>query len=92
MQTLSPRNTFEPFLQFNELLSYISCLRNYTNDDLVIYTGYTKEELSSYIPILQQYPNIIIKFGRYIPEQESIYDDVLGVTLASSNQYAVKIS
>lgn len=92
MQTLNPRNTFEPLLQFNELCNYISYLRNYTLDDIVIYTGYTKEELSSYIPILQQYPNIIIKFGRYIPNQKSIYDPVLGVTLASNNQQSIKIS
>lgn len=82
----------EPLLQFNELLSYISYLRRYTLDDIVIYTGYTKEELSSYIPILQQYPNIIIKFGRYIPNSTPIYDEVLGVTLASNNQFAIKIS
>lgn len=82
----------EPLLQFNELLSYISCLRRYTNDDIVIYTGYTKEELSSYISILQQYPNIIIKFGRYIPNQKPRYDRVLGVTLASDNQFAERIS
>ena len=92
MQTLNPRNTLEPILQFNELYNYISYLRRYTNDDIVIYTGYTECELQNYIPILQQYPNIIIKFGRYIPKQESMYDEVLGVTLASSNQFAIKIS
>ena len=57
-----------------------------------MYTGYYKEELLPELNILSQYKNMIVKFGRYIPEQESIYDDVLGVTLASSNQYAVKIS
>lgn len=80
----------------NELVDFGSLLyipRNFVaRDDIVIYTGYTMDELSSYIPILQQYPNIIIKFGRYVPNSIPIYDDILGVTLASNNQYAVKIS
>ena len=82
----------EPLLQFNELLSYISYLRRYTLDDIVIYTGYYKHEILQEVNILSQYKNIIIKFGRYIPNQKSIYDRILGVTLASNNQYAVKIS
>ena len=82
----------EPILQFNELLSYISYLRNYTDDDIVIYTGYYKHEILDYMNKLSQYPNIIIKFGRYIPNQRQRYDRVLGVTLASDNQYAERIS
>lgn len=82
----------EPFLQFNELYNYISHLRRYTSDDIVIYTGYYKHELLDYIDKLSQYKNIIIKFGRYIPNQKPIYDEVLGVTLASDNQYAKRIS
>ena len=37
------------------------------------------------------YGNIIIKFGRFIPNQPSIYDEILGVTLASNNQYAKRL-
>ena len=92
MQTPNPRNTFEPLLQFNELLSYISYLRRYTLDDIVIYTGYYKHEILQEVNILSQYKNIIVKFGRYIPNQKSIYDEILGVTLASNNQYAERIS
>ena len=44
------------------------------------------------INILKQYPNIIIKFGRFKPNQKSHYDDVLGVNLISDNQYGEKIS
>ena len=36
--------------------------------------------------------NIIVKFGRFIPNQESHYDEILEVNLASPNQYARKIS
>lgn len=34
---------------------------------------------------------IIIKFGRYVPGSVPIQDPVLGVTLASSNQYAERL-
>lgn len=60
--------------------------------DIVIYTGYTEEEMQKggYLPILQKYNNIIIKFGRYIPGQEPHYDEALGVKLASDNQYGMR--
>ena len=35
---------------------------------------------------------IIIKYGRFIPNQQKHYDEILGVYLASDNQYAEKIS
>ena len=84
----------EPFKQFEELLEFVKTLREQYNcmDDVVIYTGYYKEEIIDKIELLSKYKNIIIKFGRYIPGQSSHYDDVLGVNLASNNQYAEKIS
>lgn len=82
----------EPMIQFDELLSCIKYFReNNCQDDVIIYTGYTKEELQDQIEQLKQYPNIIIKFGRYIINSEKIHDPVLQVDLASSNQYAEKI-
>ena len=60
--------------------------------DIVIYTGYYKEEIADKIALLSKYKNIIIKYGRYIPNQEKHYDEVLGVYLASSNQRGEKIS
>ena len=66
--------------------------RKETNDDIVIYTGYTEEEVADKVYLLDLFPNIIIKYGRYIPGQEPHYDEVLGVKLASDNQYAKKIS
>ena len=41
--------------------------------------------------ICSNYDNIIIKFGRYIPNQQSHFDIVLGVNLASDNQYAERL-
>ena len=63
-----------------------------SDDDVVIYTGYYPAEVTAIIDELQKYDNIIVKFGRYIPNTKSCFDKELGVTLASDNQYAVRIS
>jgi len=85
----------EPFDSWTELHHCIAAIRGSDiNDDIVIYTGYTEEELANKIKYLQSlyYKNIIIKFGRFIPNQESHQDEILGIYLASDNQYAKKIS
>ena len=76
------------------LLRLIIEFRKYTNDEIVIYTGYTEEELDEdgILTDIKKYGNIIIKFGRFIPNQEKHYDEVLGVELASPNQYARRMS
>lgn len=82
----------EPFDTFDDLLQLIAYLRVSTDDDIVIYTGYYKEEIADKIPLLSKYKNIVIKYGRYIPGQKEHYDDVLGIFLISDNQYAERIS
>lgn len=86
----------EPMDSFDELYSFIHTLRyEYRcNDDVVIYTGYTAAECNKndWVKKLLPFGNIVIKFGRYIPNQKPHYDMVLGVELASDNQYAVQIS
>lgn len=82
----------EPFDSWDDLYEFINQLRKQTDDDIVIYTGYNKDEIEEYIEKLLDFKNIIIKFGRYIPDQKKHYDEVLGVYLASDNQYAEKIS
>lgn len=77
---------------FQELLDFIDKFRNGRDDDIVIYTGFKEDEVSSKIDILKNHKNIIIKFGRFIPDQESHFDEILGVNLASPNQYARRIS
>lgn len=72
-------------------------------DPIIIYTGYTEKELESgifglsSIPVDTQksywnniisYKNIIVKFGRYHPNEKKHKDTILGVNLASNNQYA----
>lgn len=82
----------EPFDSSRELLEFIVEFRRYSNDDIVIYTGYYENEIQSYITRLaNDYKNIIVKFGRFIPDQPPHYDEVLGVSLASNNQKGVKI-
>ena len=82
----------EPFDSWDDLIGLVGCLRHSTDDDIVIYTGYYKEEIIDKVETLCKYKNIVIKFGRYIPNQEKHYDEVLGVYLASSNQRGEKIS
>ena len=82
----------EPFDSWDDLIGFVKQLRESCDDDIVIYTGYYKEEIADKIALLSKYKNIIIKYGRYIPNQEKHYDEVLEVYLASSNQYAERIS
>ena len=78
--------------EFVQLFLLIKCLREKTQDDIVIYTGYNEKEIEEKIAILKKYPNIIVKFGRFVPNKMPHYDDVLGIKLASDNQYGKKIS
>lgn len=78
----------EPFDSWKELYEFIYAFRMRTNDDIIIYTGYNEEEIPEYINILHNFSNIIVKFGRFIPNSLHKFDSILGVELASDNQYA----
>ena len=82
----------EPMDSFEDLIEFISQLRQYSDDDVVAYTGYNKNEIQDKIEQLKQFQNIIIKFGRFIPDQHPHYDTVLGIKLASDNQQGERIS
>lgn len=82
----------EPFDTWDDLYGLITHLRVSTQDDIVIYTGYYKEEIEEYIDKLKVFPNMIVKFGRYVPNHEKHFDELLGIYLASDNQYAERIS
>ena len=81
-------------LSFDDVLEFTDKLRYEYNceDDVVIYTGYYENEIQSQIDELSKYKNIVVKFGRYIPNVDGRYDELLGVKLISSNQYARRIS
>ena len=84
----------EPFDQFGEMFTFLTKLRLQfdCHDTVVIYTGYNKDEIASRIKSLQMFDNIIVKFGRFVPDKGKRYDEVLGVNLAFPNQYAEAIS
>ena len=82
----------EPMDSWSDLLLFIEKFREKSQDDIVIYTGYYREEIADKINILKQYDNIVIKFGRFILGHKKHYDEVLGIELASDNQYAEVIS
>ena len=91
----------EPFDSFGKMCEIISLLWSLYNrsfdtkemPDIVIYTGYYPEEIKDELKTLKIYENIniIIKFGRFIPDSIPTYDDILGVELASNNQYAIRL-
>ena len=82
----------EPFDSFSELVEMIDKLRENDNSTVVIYTGYNKDEIAEKIDALKKFENVIVKFGRFIPCAKHRFDDVLGVELASDNQFAERIS
>lgn len=83
----------EPIDQIDEVIEIIDFFRkNKEISPFIIYTGYYPNEIQGEIQRLKNYNNITLKFGRYIPNSPHRYDDVLGVELASDNQYAEVIS
>lgn len=80
----------EPIDSYTELISFVAEVRKYTDDDIVIYTGYYESELEDELACLAQYKNIIVKFGRFIPGNKKRFDEVLGVEIYEP-QYAEKL-
>ena len=83
----------EPMLQINEVVSLIDYFRSHDTDcPFVIYTGYNELEIEDEMQRIAKFSNIIVKFGRYIPNSKSRFDPIIGIDLASDNQYAKQIS
>ena len=81
----------EPIDSLSDLCQLIATFREHgCYDPFIIYTGYREDEFDT--TWLASFPNVIVKFGRYIPAQTSHYDEILGVMLASPNQYAKILS
>lgn len=81
----------EPLDSFKDVIKFIKEFRNKSEATIVIYTGYKESEIPDKINQLAEFTNIIVKFGRFIPNSKSCYDDVLGVVLASDNQYGKEL-
>lgn len=82
----------EPFDSLDDMVKLIEAFRKLTKDPIIIYTGYNKEEITGRLELIKPYGNIIVKFGRYIPNRETVKNELLGVILASDNQYTEQIS
>ena len=78
----------EPLDSWDDLQCFIINFRYRCGDEIIIYTGYNKDEIRDKIEWLRLYGPIIVKYGRYIPNQQPHYDDVLEINLASDNQYS----
>lgn len=81
----------EPFDTFEDLVVLVSLFRQRTQDEIVIYTGYYPNEIAPRLQELSKYNNIIIKFGRFIPDRPHRFDELLGIELSSNNQYAKRL-
>lgn len=81
----------EPLDSFDDVYALIKAFRERTESDIIIFTGYNKSEIKQQIILLRQFPNIIIKYGRFIPGDKPHRDELLGIDLASQNQYAERI-
>ena len=77
----------EPFDTFEQLYEFVKAFREVADDDIVVYTGYYEDEIEDMVDKIASF-HIIIKFGRFIEGQTKHYDTVLGIELASENQYA----
>ena len=82
----------ETFDTFDDLIYFIRAFREKSDAEIVVFTGFSRVEVDDKIDVLSSFKNIIVKFGRYIPGQKPHYDEVLGIELASDNQYAEQIS
>lgn len=83
----------EPMDSWEDLVALVKEFRKHTVDDIVIYTGYRIDEICAKTYSLgNMFNNIIVKFGRFVPNNAPHFDSILGVNLASPNQYAVRIS
>ena len=89
----------EPLLQVREVASLIRrAVERDVRTTFVIYTGYTKDE-AKYIGFFDELKatgfgsgvDVIMKYGRYIPDRQPHFDEVLGVDLASDNQYGERV-
>lgn len=75
----------------DDIIEFIRKFREKSIDPIVLYTGRYEYEVTDKINKLKEFSNIIIKFGRYNPNLPSRYDEILGITLVSNNQYSKKI-
>lgn len=82
----------EPLDSFGDVVDLIAEFRSKFSDPVIVYTGYTEQEAAAYVGRLKEFTNIIVKFGRFRPNQPHHVDGLLGVELVNPEQHAKKIS
>lgn len=83
----------EPLIQINEVVQLISYIRQQgLKNDIVIYTGYYDYEIEDNTLLELKKYNVLMKCGRYKPNKIPFFSTLLGITLASDNQYVLKLS
>lgn len=81
----------EPFDSYVDVIDFLYKFTLASGDDIVIYTGYNKDEVIRKVNEIKDNlidNKLIIKYGRYVPGCKPHRDPILGVDLASDNQYA----
>lgn len=83
----------EPLEDLENLILWCRAFRDKTDDPIIIYTGaeVDSDELLNAANWLRNFKNIIFKAGMYLDDQESHYDELLGVNLASNNQMGIRL-
>ena len=86
----------EPLDNEEQVFSFIRLFRESSQDDIILYTGYreNEERFTEFCEFIYKNgcKNILAKVGRFIPDSPHRFDDILGVELASDNQYGKVIS
>ena len=87
---LEPLNDLE---SVRDIENFISILRHAEMEKhtVIIYTGFTEDEVNDKYPELVNdllYRPLIIKYGRFHNNDKPHIDPILGVKLISANQYA----
>lgn len=86
----------EPLDDEEQAFSFIRLFREFSQDDIILYTGYkeSEERFTKFCEFIHKnnYKNVLAKVGRFIPDSLHRFDNVLGVELASANQYGKVIS
>ena len=95
---LEPCDSFDEVWEFLRVIAtlYMVSYDIQQAPDIIIYTGYYPSEIRSELKVLTELfnsyiYNIIIKFGRFIPDRPHRTDPILGVELASDNQFSVNL-
>ena len=79
----------EPF-DSTDLETFIRDFRAKHSDTLVIYSGYEKTEVVEKFRWIYDFHNMVIKYGRFVPNAKHRFDEILGIELQSDNQFAEK--